>query len=432
MEEAIIKNDKKTIRAWAFFDWANSVYALVISTAIFPIYFTSVSDEVVKLFGTEINNGSLYTFTVTISYIIIAALSPLLSGIADSAGRRLFFLRFFTTIGAISCMSMYFFIESTDVWIGLTSFAFATIGFAGSLVFYDSYLPIIVSEDQYDRISARGYTYGYIGSMIVLLFILFMNEKPEVFGMEKGTLPSRIGFVLVGVWWLGFAQYTFQRMPKDLKTPIDYSSFNRGYKEVKKVFDEALSFVNLKKFLFSFFFFMAGVQTVVYVATVFADKELKMSTAEMILTILLIQILGIIGAILFSRVSEKYGNRPALLVQIVVWFFVCIAAYLCTNKYQFYGIAAAVGMVMGGIQALARASYSKLIPTTTQDYTSYFSLYDVVYKVAIVVGTFLFGFVNQLTNSMRYSALTLALLFLLGFIFLWTVRFPGQGEEKLN
>ncbi|HMP30574.1 MAG TPA: MFS transporter, partial [Saprospiraceae bacterium] len=292
--------------------------------------------------------------------------------------------------------------------------------------FYDSYLPIIATEDQYDRISARGYTYGYVGSVLLLLFILFMIEQPQFFGMEKSTLQSRIGFVLVGLWWLTFAQYTFRRMPKDLKLPINDTMFKRGYSEVKKVFDEALAFRDLKRFLFSFFCFMAGVQTVVYVATVFADTELNMSTGELIMTVMLIQLLGIAGAILFSRVSEKYGNRNALLIQIVVWFFVCIAAYFCQDKYQFYGIAAAVGMVMGGIQALARASYSKLIPTSTKDFTSYFSLYDVVYKVAIVIGTFLFGFVNQLTDSMRYSALTLALLFFFGFVFLWSVRFPNQ------
>jgi UMF1 family MFS transporter len=429
MELATIKNDKKTIRAWALFDWANSVYALVIATAIFPIYFTSVSAKIVELFGREINNGSLYTFTVTISYLIIAVLSPLLSGIADSAGRRLFFLRLFTTIGSVSCMSMYFFVESDDVWIGLLSFGFATIGFAGSLVFYDSYLPVIATEDQYDRISAKGYTYGYIGSVILLVLILFMVQKPHFFGMTEGTLPTRIGFVLVGIWWLGFAQYTFRIMPSDLKIPVDNSVFRRGYSEVKKVFNEALGHRDLKMFLFSYFCFMAGVQTVVYVATVFADTELKMAQSEMIMTVLIIQLLGIAGAIFFSRVSEKIGNRKALLIQIVVWFFVCLAAYLCQNKYQFYGIAALVGLVIGGIQALARASYSKLIPKDTQDLTSYFSLYDVVYKVSIVIGTFLFGFVNQITDSMRFSALTLAVLFFFGFIFLYSVKFPHQLDR---
>jgi MFS transporter, UMF1 family len=437
MKQTVIKNDKRTIRAWAFFDWANSVYALVISTAVFPIYYTTVSSETIDLMGKSYQSSSLYSFTVSASYIIIAAVSPLLSGIADHAGRRLLFLKIFTAFGALACTLLYTFADSTDIWFGLLFFGLATIGFAGSLVFYDSFLPIIATEDQYDKISATGYSYGYVGSVILLLFILFMVQKPETFGFAPdSTLPSRVGFVLVGLWWLGFAQYTFRNMPKDQPTEdahkfslLNKGVISEGYLEVKKVFWEAMASTNMKKYLISFFFAMAGVQTVVYLATVFAKKELGMETSELILTILLIQLVGIVGALLFSRVSRHIGNRNSMMIQIFIWFLICLAAYFCQNKYQFFGIAAVVGMVMGGIQALARASYSKLIPETTQDYTSYFSLYDVTYKLSIVFGTFSYGLVELMTNSMRYSALALATYFFLSFVFMYMVVFPKRLKK---
>jgi UMF1 family MFS transporter len=430
MEQGVVKNNKQVIKAWAFFDWANSVYALVISTAVFPIYYTTVSTPVINVMGTDYQNSSLYSFTVSASYIIIALLSPLLSGIADSAGRRLFFLKIFTAFGAVSCMLLYTFADSNDAWAGLLFFALATIGFSGSIVFYDSFLPIIASEDQYDKVSAKGYAYGYIGSVILLLFILWMVQNPSTFGFpEDSTLPSRVGFVLVGVWWLSFAQYTFRKMPKDYKSKVTSNMITEGYIEVRKVFFQALKMKNLKRYLLSFFFAMAGVQTVVYLATVFAQKELNMETGELILTILLIQLVGILGAFLFSSLSKKIGNRNALLIQIAIWMLICISAYYCQNKYQFYVIAGVVGMVMGGIQALARASFSKLIPKETNDYTSYFSLYDVTYKCSIVFGTFSYGLVELMTNSMRFSAIALATYFFISFLVMMTVSFANKDIE---
>lgn len=424
MSSTIIKNDKKVIRAWAVFDWANSVYPLVISTAVFPIYFASVLPEKVDIMNVSYSSSSLYTFSVTLAYILIACLSPLLSGIADSSGKRLFFLRLFSTIGAFACAGLFFFGGSEDLWQGVSFFLIATIGFAGSIVFYDSFLPLIATKDQYDRISARGYTYGYIGSVICLVVILAMIQMPEFFGMEPGTtLPSRIGFVLVGAWWLVFSQYTFVNMPKDKDTKITKSMLSQGYEEVSKVFKRAVKMPNILSYLLSFFFVNAGVQTVIYLASLFAKKEIGMETGELILTILLIQLVGIVGAILFSRVSKSLGNRNALIIQMAIWAFLCCMAYLCANKYQFYAIACGVGMVMGGIQALARSSYSKLIPADTEDVTSFFSLYDVTFKASVVFGTFLYGLVDHITNSMRLSALVLGLCFVLAIIFQWGVKY---------
>lgn len=429
MSDNFEKNDKEIIRSWAFFDWANSVYPLVISTAIFPVYYSKSTPDFINIFGNYINNSSVYSYSVSLSYIILAILSPFLCGMADYSGKRLSFMKTFTFFGSIACICLFFFKGEATMWLGTLFFMLATIGFSASTVFYDSFLPIIATEDQYDFVSAKGYSYGYVGSVIVLMLILFMIQKPEVFGITDKSLGPRIGFVLVGVWWLGFAQIPFNGLPKDSPVPIKMSIIGNGYREIKRVFFIAIKLRNLKAFLLSFFFYSAGVQTVIYVASIFASKELGMETSELILVILIIQLVGIIGAMLFAKISAKIGNRSALLIQLIIWALICVAAYFCNTKLMFYAIAFSVGMVMGGIQALSRASYSKLIPKeSSDDVTSFFGLYDVIYKVAIVMGTLLFGLVNQLMGSMRGSVLVLVVLFVIGFIAMLRVNFPLQAK----
>jgi MFS transporter, UMF1 family len=422
-------NDKKVMRAWAMFDWANSAYALVIATAIFPVYFIKATPDYIHILGNEYSNSAIFSFSVSFSYIIIALLSPLLAGIADNSGRRKFFMIFFTTLGAVSCMAMFFFSGNSPMAFGVLTFVFATIGFAGSLVFYDSYLPLIASEDQYDRLSAKGYAYGYVGSVLLLIFILFMIQMPEIFGISDTALPARIGFALVGIWWIGFAQYSFRYLPKDTVTKQGFRVLMSGYKEIRQVVKEARKMGDLKKFLAAFFFYSAGLQSVIYLATIFAESELTMESGELILVVLIIQLIAVAGAWIFAIVSEKIGNKRALLVQIAIWVLICLGAYYTQSKMSFYSLAAAVGLVLGGIQALSRASYSKLLRKDEDDVTSYFSLYDVVYKVSIVSGTFIFGIVVQITGNMRYSVLALGLLFIIGFILMTQTRI--EDTKKL-
>lgn len=423
---AIELNNKRTINAWALFDWANSAYALVISTAIFPGYFEEYTPKEITLGNLNFSNSSLYSFAVSFSYIIIASLSPLLSGIADYSGRRKFFLKTFTLIGSLACTALYFFKGEPQLWLGTSAFILATIGFAGSLVFYDSYLPLIVTEDRYNKVSAKGYTYGYIGSVILLIFILMMIQKPDWFGLSGGQLGARIGFLLVGVWWLGFAQYTFKYMPKDKKNLFTAGMIKNGYREIAGAYKRVRNIPNIKHFLLAFFFYSAGVQTVIYLATIFAKKELAFETAELILLVLILQLVAIGGAYVFSLLGNRKGNKFSIMVMICIWIFICIAAYFTYDKLFFYVLASFVGLVMGGIQSLSRASYSMLIPEKDHDTTSYFSFYDVVYKSAIVGGTFLFGLVDNITNNMRYSVLTLAIFFIFGLYFMNKTRIDNK------
>ncbi len=430
-------NNKRTIHAWAMFDWANSAYALVITTAIFPIYFNATVGDTVDLFGITFENSALFSFAIAFAYLIISFLLPILSGIADYGGKRLSFMKFFTLMGSLACISLFAFKDAstTSLYIGLVGFMLAIIGFAGSQVFYNSFLPIIVTEDRYDKVSARGFTYGYIGSVILLIINLLMIERPHWFkldvlvslysdnlGEDSKILATRIAFVLVGLWWLGFAQFSFRRLPKDIKTPIGNDIIQKGAKELRLVWKQIKTMVNTKRFLYAFFFYTAGAQTVIMLASTFATDQLEFETGELIVVILLLQILGAIGAFFFANISSRIGNKASIMIQLVIWTMVCIAAYFVVTKTQFYIIACAVGLVMGGIQSMSRSTYSKLIPEDTEETTSFFSFYDVLEKIAIVLGTFSFGFIDQITGGMRNSVLALIIFFILGLLILSRVK----------
>ncbi len=416
-------NDKKIINAWAFFDCANSSYALTIAVAIFPAYYTAITDETVRLFGMEISNTSLYAYAISAAYLIIAAFSPLLSGIADYGGKKMFFMRFFTILGSAACVSLFFFESMDQLAFGIISFMLATIGFAGGLVFYNSYLPDIVTEDLYDRVSAKGFSYGYIGSVILLIINLAVIMKPAWFGIAEGnSLATRLAFIMVGLWWIGFAMIPFSRLPKNPGNKSGNNLLVKGFQELRKVWRVAKKAKNIKTFLLAFFCYSAGVQTVIFLAATFAEKELQFDTAKLIGVILLLQIVAIAGAYFFAKLSDWKGNKFSLISMLLIWISICLSAYFIETDLQFYCIAAAVGIVMGGIQSLSRSTYSKLLPVDTKDTASYFSFYDILEKVAIVLGTFSFGFIEQITGGMRNSMLALAGFFILGLLVLTKVK----------
>jgi UMF1 family MFS transporter len=420
------KGDKKLINAWAFYDWANSVYSLVIATAVFPIYYetvTSGNNDVVHFLGAEFNNSSLLSYSLSFSFLIVALLSPILSGIADYSGNKKRFMQFFCYLGSLSVMSLYFFTGQDTLWIGILGTVLASIGFWGSIVFYNSYLPEIAHPEQHDRVSAKGFMFGYTGSLILLIFNLTMVMMPEWFGITDSSLPARISFLSVGIWWIGFAQVTFYYLPNNVfhkKAEKDFI-FN-GLRELKVVVKSINKQTDLKQFLTAFFLYSIGVQTVILLAGIFGKKELGIGTSKLIIIILLINVVAIFGAFLFSRISEKIGNIKTLKLTIAIWCLICFAAYLldAKNEYidiQFYALGGTIGMVLGAIQSLSRSTYSKLLPET-EDHATYFSFFDVTEKIAIVVGTFIFGFVASITNSMRDSFFILAIFFLLGYIVL--------------
>jgi UMF1 family MFS transporter len=315
-----------------------------------------------------------------------------------------------------------------QILLGTLLFLLGLIGFAGGLVFYNAFLPEIASPDQYDRVSAKGFSLGFLGSLILLSFCLIMIQKPGFFGMDEDTtLPIRLSFVIVGGWWLFFSLRSLSKLPESIiHKPYD-NPFKNGMNEFLKVWKSSKQYPELYKFLFSFFTYSAGVQTVLYMAATFAEKELHFETSELIIVILCIQLLGIVGAYVASLCSMKWGNKVTLMFILFIWTIVCVVAYMTYIKSHFYYLAASVGFVMGAVQSLSRSTYAKLIPKQTGDNTSYFSLYDILEKSAIILGTFIFGFLNQLTGSMRFSILFLSVIFVVSIILFSRIQIKNEA-----
>ncbi len=433
--QPIQKGDKKVIRGWVMYDWANSVYQLTIASAIFPTYYNAVTNlnegSTVSFFGIKIINSVLYSWAIAASYLIIAILSPLLSSMADFTGRRKGFMRAFTLIGAVSC-GMLFFFDETNIEFGIITFALGTLGYCGSIVFYNSFLPIIAAPEDQDRISAKGYSMGYIGGVILLLFNLLMILKPLWFGIPEGSsLAARISFVTVFLWWIGFSQITFRHLPKYTyrKRMERARILSNGYKELQKVFGQVRKSHQLKLYLSGFFFFMMGILTVMFMAVTFGTKELGLDDAVLIPTVLVIQLVGVFGAWSFVRLSTKIGNIKTLILAIIAWMLICVGAYFVTNSTSYVIAAFFIGIVMGGSQSLARSTYSKMLPQNTTNHTSFFSFYDVMEKLATVAGTFSFGLIEAITGSMRYSILAIAVFFVVGLGFMLPLL--NLEKEKL-
>ncbi len=417
---------KKIINAWCMYDWANSTYNLVITTTFFPIYFTAVtknffgSDEVPFL-GRTYLSSSLYNYTLAATYFIIALFYPVLASIADSRGNKKMFMRFFCFMGAIGCSALYWF-TGDNIGFGIFSFMLAAGGWVGSLVFYNAFLPEIAAPEDRDRVSARGYSFGYVGSVLMQIigFILVLTITSDPF-----TAP-RITFLLVGIWWVAFAQITFKHVPeKQIKAAARGNIIREGVQEMKSVYLKVKEMPVLKNFLRGFFFYSMGVQTVMLAATLFAAKVLLLEDTKLIITVVIIQLVAIPGAIIMSRLANRFGNIIVLLGVVVLWIAICIAGYQAAEykenggdpEYYFYGLSVAVGLVMGGIQSLSRSTFSKMMPPT-KDTASFFTYYDFTEKIAIVLGMLSFGYIEELTGSMKYSLLSLIIFFLLGFIWL--------------
>ena len=474
LQNPITKNDPKIMKAWAYYDWANSVYSLVITSTIFPIYYSILTTayekkefvaatgkwidvpvrHLITIFGKQYQPDAIYGFSLTISFLIVVFLSPFLSSLADTIGNKKSFLQFFCYLGATSCMGLAMFTGMNNVFLGLLFSITASVGFWGSLVFYNSFLPDIATRDKQDALSAKGYVFGYIGSVILVIICLVLIQ---VFAKtpEQAKMYTRISFLFTGAWWFGFSQYTFKHLPKfgnvKDKLPKDLVLLNyknifkrheeqggfwevlkdnisfykdvakESFRELYKVGNKLFGNRDLKFFLSSFFFYSVGMQTIFLMATLFGKSEINLEQDKLILTLLVIQIEAIIGALFFSWLSKKIGNKNVISITVVLWIVACLSAYYLNKEnpnveYQFYGIAAIIGLVMGGLQAMSRSTYSKLLPVDSMDNTTYFSFYDVLEKLAIILGTFIFSWMIEEYHNMRFSALSMSIFFAVGLV----------------
>ena len=427
---------KKVINSWAMYDWANSVYSLVISSTIFPAFYEAVTGDgnedtlvdKVTIGSFEFINTALYNYILAIAFIVVAILSPLLSSIADFRGNKKQFLRFFCSLGSLACCGLYFF-DSAHIGLGLTAMIIACIGFWSSLVFYNSYLPEIAAPEDQDRVSAKGFMMGYIGAVILQLICFVFVLKPDLFGITVGK-ASQISFLLAGVWWFGFGHWSITNLPASIKnTKTDQSDnvFVGGYKELHKVWLQLKKLPTLDRFLGAFFFYNMGVQTVMLAATLYGKSELNIPTTNLIIAILIIQLVAIPGAMLMSRMAVKLGNFNTLMIAVSFWIAICIIGYFVPRNgiTEFYCLATMVGFVMGGIQSVSRSTYAKLMPET-KDTASFFSFFDVTEKVAIVIGMFSFGFIIELTGSQKNAVLGLCVFFIIGLILLYRTSLKNK------
>ena len=501
-----IKNNPRIMQAWAVYDWANSVYSLVITSTIFPIYYSILTTayekkeyisetgkwidvpvrNMIKFFGKTYEPDAVYGSSLTLSFFIVVILTPILSSLADIIGNKKSFMQFFCYLGATSCMGLALFTSMETVYLGLLFSITASVGFWGSLVFYNSFLPDIATKDKQDALSARGYVYGYVGSVILVIICLILIQVLAR-NKEEALLYTRISFLLTGAWWFSFSQYTFRylpkfgevkdQLPKDLvllnfknifqshseaggwfevvKRNIKFylEIIRESFKELFKVGRKLFQTPNLKYFLSSFFFYSVGMQTIFLMATLFGKSEINLAQNKLIITLLLIQIEAIIGAMVFSRLSQKIGNKNVISITVFLWIVVCVWAYFLNKanlnvEYHFYAVAGLVGLVMGGLQAMSRSTYSRLLPENGMDNTTYFSFYDVLEKIAIMIGAFIFSFIIDnydnirvffiqidielpTASGMRFAAFFMGVFFLIGLVLIRFVRIKVNDKIEV-
>jgi UMF1 family MFS transporter len=440
------KNNKKTIWAWCMFDWANQSYNMVITSTIFPAYYVYYTTwhnphgDKVTFFGFQFVNTVLSNFVLGLAYLAVVLMLPILTSIADYRGNKKRYLQFFTWLGALSCAGLFLFKPvqhgTPSLELPLTFFALACIGYCGGFVFYNSYLPQIATEDKQDSVSAKGFIYGYVGSLVMQLLCLAVIQEPKWFGLHEtdyNAIAERISFLLVFVWWMGFSIIPFRLLPKGEPNPgkHNYNVWTGGFKELARVFDNVKKMPLLRRFLSSFFCYSVGVQTIMLVAAQFASKELKMPSDTLIEIILVIQVVGVIGAAITSKMSEKYGNVRTLVVVVSIWTVLCLLVYFIANATQFFAAAVVVGAVMGGVQSISRSTYSKYLPPNIPDTASYFSFYDVTEKSSIVVGLLCFSGVEWLSGEMRVAALTLDVFFIVGLLLMISLYFAEKKRKQV-
>lgn len=430
-----IKGDKKIIHAWAMYDWANSAHSLVITSTVFPVYYAAVtgSDDgaSVDFFGWSVNASSLFSYAIAAAYLLVALLSPPFASVADYTGTKKGFMRAFCYLGCAACAALFFFNGENVEW-GIIMFALSVYGFAGSLVYYNAFLPEIAEQKDQDRVSAKGFALGYIGSVILQVALFVVLLKKEWFGISDEKLPAKISFLVVGIWWFVFATYSLKYLPENVfnRKPSGRIFLN-GYKELMKVQRQIRAYPRLLTFLFAFFFYIMATETVMFLAALFGSKELKLEAHQLIITVLIIQLVAIGGAYLFAQISRRIGNISSIAISIFIWIGICIAAYFVKTALQFYAVAFAVGMVMGGIQSLSRSTYSKMLPET-EDTASFFSFYDVANKLALVIGTTTFGIIVQRYGNMRKPIIALIAFFVVGLILLMVLRRQLKKDVKLT
>lgn len=417
---------KKTIYAWVLYDWANSAFAAVVLAAILPIFYKDVAG--INLSGNLAT--SYWGYTQTAAMLIIAVISPVLGAAADYSDAKKIFLKFFVFLGIIGT-SLLFFVNKGDYLAASIFFIIANIGFSGGNVFYDAFLTDISDSKSIDYISSLGYAAGYLGGGIVLAFSLLIITKAELFKINSVNSAAKISFLAVSIWWLIFSLPAFKYLP-DSKKQIQKLSLAKyskiAFSRLKSTVINIRKYRELWKFLLAFWLYNDGIGTIIRMAAIYG-REIDIGRSDLIGALLLTQFIGIPFALLFAKIADKITAKKGIYLALLIYLGITIYGYFIDSAFDFWILAAAVGTVQGGAQALSRSLYGAMVPEAKS--AEFFGFFGVSSKFAAIIGPAVFAYTAQLTGSSRNGIIAIAAFFILGIILLSRVNVEkGKLEAK--
>ena len=407
-----MKENKRAVWSWAFYDWANSAYSTTVMAGFFPLFF--------KEYWADPHNPSQSTFYLgmanSIASMVVAALAPLLGSVADQGSIKKKFLTFFAFLGVIMTGGLWM-VAQGNWQMAVLFYVIATIGFASGNVFYDAMLPGLASEERVDAVSSLGFGLGYLGGGLLFLVNVFMYLKPELFGIPDGATAIKISFLSVAVWWAVFTipLILFVPEPKNYEN-IDFNNAIRmGWVQLVQTFKEIRNMKVVGTFLLAYWFYIDGVDTIIRMAVDYG-MSLNFPGESLIIALLIVQFVAFPAALIYGWLASKIGAKTGIMVGIIAYSFITLLGYFMTEAWHFYVLAILIGLFMGGIQALSRSLYTRIIPPDKS--AEFFGFYNMLGKFAAIIGPALMGTIALVTGSARLSILSILLLFILGAFFL--------------
>ncbi|WP_129409219.1 MFS transporter [Marinitoga lauensis] len=409
----------KKEKSWVMYDWANSAYTLIVTTAVLPIFFKEVAAKNIEGYLST----AYWGYGNTIATIIVALLAPILGTIADYKNVKKRFLTFFWLVGIISTFLLSTVGEGD--WLQcLIIYIFSAIGFAGANIFYDSMLIDVTTDEKMDWISASGFAWGYIGSTIPFIISMAIIMKPQIIGLSSTLTSTRLAFIITALWWAIFTIPLLKNVHQEYYIEKSETPIKDSFERLIKTFKEIKNYKNIFLFLLAYFFYIDGVGTIIKMATVYG-KDVGIGTTQLLLALFATQVVAFPFALIYGKLAQKWNVKRMLFIGIAVYTFITIYGYFLKTAVDFWILAMLVATSQGGIQALSRSLYGKLIPKEKS--AEFFGFYNIFGKFAAIIGPFLVGFFSQITRNSRFGVLSVAILFIIGAILLIKVEESGDA-----